>query len=634
MFSKLKRNTARAAAVGAVAFGLTGVMAFEEAAPAAAAGPLLLIPIAGAVSGGAAAGTGAGITWGGVAALGATLGVSSMIWDLTKPGGFDLSGKLNDWFGQDKDPVTQEPKETVKESPVIAAPAWDSAHPDWVHAEPGMTMTFKEVRPGSSAGVANTLQATFHYGGPAPGVRLYVQRDGECMKADGSIRSFTSRTVGDVLRGDVAPSVTHSYFCGQGTASNPEKLISLRFRSSTSAEKTRDGNGADTAYYYQYRGPGQDYTWRAKDHPGYSQPGLLVTAQCQGPNGEPVSISEHIDRVEGGNTQLNIPSCAAAGLGPATSLAVGFADGDKIKQPLWFGTRNKDDFLQCDVALGQVCKLELFVDGLPCVMGSPACVSWVSLSKVNPGRVECRYGGKRVDISLCAPLEGAYVTGGTPAVQENTDGDERTWRVPATVPGWQPHRPGEEGEPEVDPNPDTEEPSQPDPEVDPEVPVVKPENPTDPEVDPETPVDPEPPVVNPETPPRGENGNCWAGKAAWNPVEWVYMPVSCALQDAFIPKVDITVRIDRIGTDLASKPPWSWAVTGIEPPSGDGCPNWVVNVGTVSKNIVCDSSFTAAIVGARGGIFSLLAAAMVWPLIRSLWYAAIPILRATPTGGK
>jgi hypothetical protein len=33
-------------------------------------------------------------------------------------------------------------------------------------------------------------------------------------------------------------------------------------------------------------------------------------------------------------------------------------------------------------------------------------------------------------------------------------------------------------------------------------------------------------------------------------------------------------------------------------------------------------------------MFGIVASAMVWPLLRGIWYALIPIVRVTPTGSK
>ena len=91
--------------------------------------------------------------------------------------------------------------------------------------------------------------------------------------------------------------------------------------------------------------------------------------------------------------------------------------------------------------------------------------------------------------------------------------------------------------------------------------------------------DPWPPLPGPGTSPGGETGTepreCWpSGWSAFNPVQWVYMPVKCALQDAFVPKRS-PATIGRIRTAMESTTPVVWAgeITGMfdSVPAVGGC---------------------------------------------------------------
>jgi len=137
--------------------------------------------------------------------------------------------------------------------------------------------------------------------------------------------------------------------------------------------------------------------------------------------------------------------------------------------------------------------------------------------------------------------------------------------------------------------------------------------------------------VNPST---GTSPNCSAPEWSWNPIEFVFNPVLCAMQEAFVPKTDIQMRSDALRDQASEVVPISWLTNPISGPSGGGCPNWTINVQGLSKNVVCDSSFTAALVAVRYPLFGIVAAAMVWPLIRGIWYASIPVLRVSPGSHK
>jgi hypothetical protein len=253
---------------------------------------------------------------------------------------------------------------------------------------------------------------------------------------------------------------------------------------------------------------------------------------------------------------------------------------------------------------GAGCTLSVHVDGVPCTVSRSECQTWPAVAAVTPSRVVCKWGSYNVPTSDCYGIANGYKSE-TGTVFDPKAG---TWVAIDT-----------HGNP-VAPNPE-------------------PWNPTNPNPTPgTTPGTATPPATggfpvtgtNPATSP-----SCDAPGWSWNPVEWVKNPVVCALADAFVPKTDITARMTTIQTIAVDKPPMNWLFPPpMVGPAAAGCPNWNIKVAGLTQNVVCDSSFTAALVGVRAPMFGLIAAAMVWPLMRGIWYAAIPILRVTPTSSK
>lgn len=251
------------------------------------------------------------------------------------------------------------------------------------------------------------------------------------------------------------------------------------------------------------------------------------------------------------------------------------------------------------------CNMKVILDGEPCQVSKPECHTWPEINRTQQSRVSCQWGTYTVPTSDCLILQDGYRSEAGVVFDPRSG----TWTAIDVY-----------GQPLAQ-NP-------------------QPWNPTNPNpVAGTTPGTGTPPATgttpgtgfpgtgsNPQT-----NDNCSAPGWSWNPVEWVKNPVVCALRDAFEPKTDIAARIGGIKDTAMTKPPLSWmpVFTG---PGGGGCPDWSVTVpGFGSKNVVCDSSFTGAIVAARYPMFGLLTAAMIWPLFRSLWYAAIPIMRVHPS---
>lgn len=252
------------------------------------------------------------------------------------------------------------------------------------------------------------------------------------------------------------------------------------------------------------------------------------------------------------------------------------------------------------------CSMTVQVDGQTCTATRTECQTWPAVNGSTPSRVQCKWGTYTVPTTDClAMLPNAYKS----EVGTVYDPKSQTWTAIDTY-----------GNP-VPSNP-------------------QPWNPANPNPVPGTNVG-TPPATTPGTstgfPTEGTNpnDNCVPGGWSWNPVDWVKNPVICALQEAFVPKTDVAARLNSTVGAIQEKPPFSWFVPVWVPPSAASCPDWNVTIpGVMSKNVVCESSFTAAIVGVRSGLFGLVATAMVWPLIRGIWYAAIPVLRVQAGGSK
>lgn len=332
------------------------------------------------------------------------------------------------------------------------------------------------------------------------------------------------------------------------------------------------------------------------------------SAECIAPDGTLTWITG--DLIPGDVGAVKMPSCEARGLGHGTgrTKVTGFKpDGTPV--PLWdVPTAPTDPSTPlCDPGRASSgCVLEVIKDGQPCAPGDVECENWIEQNNADPNkdtstsRFKCKFGPYIVPMSVCSMLEKAYRPGGAPATEENTDGDPSTSNnndpngnpiaapapapVAGTTPGTTPG-PGTGGQVAPGPAGDT------------------------------------------------KARECFpTGWAAFNPVEWVLKPLRCA----FEPTVDTSTMQTTIRDKLQARAPVSWmnSIAGMQGPGGGSCPNWQIHVGSFAWSAVCDSTFTGAVRGIRTPLFGILATAMVWPLIRSIWYAAIPVLRVAPSSGK
>lgn len=326
-----------------------------------------------------------------------------------------------------------------------------------------------------------------------------------------------------------------------------------------------------------------------------------TTSECIDDGGLKSNISAEWFGNEGG---AKMPSCAAAGKGHGTgkSSIEGYAPTapgvpGTTAEPIWSTEAppaDADHPLCGPQRPGPGCEMKILIDGKPCAVGVWECENWTELWKdpATSPRVGCTYGPYTLAVDLCKIMEPAYRPGGAPATEANMDADPATRNY--TQPGGQTYQAPQTGT--------------------------------------------SPGTGTSGFPTTGTNGNpedpCLKDAWSWTPADWVKNPVVCAIQDVFVPKKDIQARSNELKQKAMDTVPIAWLSPNLSGPGGGGCPNWRINVGELSKNVVCESSFTAALTGVRGPLFGLVAAAMVWPLIRGIWYASIPVLRVSPGGSK
>lgn len=252
-------------------------------------------------------------------------------------------------------------------------------------------------------------------------------------------------------------------------------------------------------------------------------------------------VTEHLNSftVEGMEWDLPDFNCP-----PGTvldSYSVVFTDRDTgEKTTLWEDTSPDHvrdmpvEFPNCFDGVAARCSVELW--HVPsggqetwCGHHAVGCQSWW----VDPNKndnYQCRYGGYTVDLGRCS----LYRKPGEVSANVTTFEDPLGLRVPDAGPrvvlepdAYDDLEPQPEPEPGQDPDPDR--PIKPEP-----VPPEPPKPPNQPE-----PVPPVPPVdpVDPDEPVTGE---CFpTGWGIFNPVEWVYKPVQCALRWAFVPRASV-----------------------------------------------------------------------------------------------
>lgn len=353
--------------------------------------------------------------------------------------------------------------------------------------------------------------------------------------------------------------------------------------------KANGQKGPDTVSFI-----GRKTTDTAHFDPASPDVKYTTTVECIRKDGTKFSLSADSS---GDAKGVKMPSCAASvpgSHGTGKTTVDGFAPNTTTPQRLYdlpANTPATNQPLCGGTRPGQGCKLSIAVDGKPCVVGDFNCVNWLDISKQDLTRVQCSYGPYAVGLDSCNGLERAYEEGGAPATQENTDGNPATRND--NDPAGQPVQ-----------------------------------NPT-------TTTTTVPGGAAPAPPPGSttEQAQCFpSGWATLNPVEWVMKPVGCALDSAFKPKKDIQTRLTGMQTKFSGKVPVSWFTGGTANVSGGSCPtNWALDVQGQHVSLICGTPVEGILLAFRPVMGAMLVIAALWPLLRSLFYAAIPILKVNPS---
>lgn len=334
----------------------------------------------------------------------------------------------------------------------------------------------------------------------------------------------------------------------------------------------------------------------------------ITEVECERPDGSTFKI-------DGGETgqpnRVAIPSCIAA---EPDSIPRGgdVRIGPKgFEQPaLTFSNPGvKQEYGDCFTMAGLVCQVKVHYNNEPCNSTETSCHDWQRTWNLNPNLIRCRFGPYTVAMANCEPLKYSYVPNGRPTVI--------TTPTYTDLPN-----PGTNTDPPTNPNPNPN--PTPGPTPGPGTGVGPVPNPDGPSTNPDPSVDP-------------NSQNCLGAAAGWNPVDWVFVPVKCAIIWAFVPKTPLNIRIDRIGTTFANRAPFSWVAGLAGLPAvvpRNNCPDWRVTVGGSQRNVVCGHSYTEAIRAMRPVLTGFMAALAFWPLIRSTAYASFPVLKPTPSGGR
>ena len=245
---------------------------------------------------------------------------------------------------------------------------------------------------------------------------------------------------------------------------------------------------------------------------------------CANADGSTYAVTSGVQPVNG--DLVKIPTCTGAagdtgtGHGTCVQLSAGPVDGTQVVQG--------DTCVAAGAAAAQYpncvaagCSYMVIVDGMPCQVGRPGCSDWTRTYQESPGRVGCRYGEYAVKVSSCFFLERIYEATGLPVdgTLANTDGNPATWTGDAPAPLAQPLPDGAPGgDPGTLPGGGTG--TLPSPGSDPQT-----------------------------------NNDCWSGGSfSWNPVDWVMVPVKCALSWAFVPTTATLTQLSTAAsTDLTTQ---------------------------------------------------------------------------------
>ena len=174
------------------------------------------------------------------------------------------------------------------------------------------------------------------------------------------------------------------------------------------------------------------------------------------------------------------------------------------------------------------CDLQVWVDNVKCQINAIGCWDWQTWGPAHPGRAQCKWGPYVMPLSDCDPIAELYRTG----TVANNDGGGHWYS----------------SDPSGNPSPYTGPNARPNPS---EAPLPNPTN---------------PPGTNPGGDPNNNGGadpdgteNCWAAAISWNPVDWVFVPIKCALTWAFVPEPSYMAdTMDSVGGSFSTTGVGQW----------------------------------------------------------------------------
>lgn len=382
---------------------------------------------------------------------------------------------------------------------------------------------------------------------------------------------FETRVVGDIQE---------RINCRDGSTANASVTLNNKSltHSSTSPPCRNEGGIAST---FLFRVGTSDYV-------GITNRGLFLNPHAEGQEPE-VGVTATTECSDGaGNIQTVSKTVGGADVVPVAECPVGWVpiqtNWERITrggQTEWLGGVQQAPSEQYpDCAPGE-CTRVIKVDDQVCDATRPECADW--LKTTAPERVKCEYGPYALGLEECADLEHLHKTtwgivpnpdpAASPAwLPANPDGTpdytrvDQDWAPDETVNPWYtPVTPGKwsTGSPSTDPS---------------STPTTVPGTPVEPGTGTEPGTDaPNTGFPSSGTNPDNDSQNCIAGMWSWNPVDWIYTPVKCALQWAFVPKpgqasqLMTNFKTEYAGTGLGT---WSAVPASIisEFPTGEaGC---------------------------------------------------------------
>lgn len=328
-----------------------------------------------------------------------------------------------------------------------------------------------------------------------------------------------------------------------------------------------------------------------------------TTVKCRQPDGSLVTIT---DTLRGYPEVLPVPSCAdrVPGSIPWDIKVDGGGWGAPKETLIDIGTDPNilTKYPDCFSGGAMTCAVKVWVGSQPCVRGMAGCTNWY---EEETG--VCKWGPYTVATSQCLALKESYRR-------------QRNGVITGTKPN---------GDPEVQYEPDPAD--LPAPNTTPGTGAGTGQN-----TFPGSGVNP----LNPRTQPNAQTDpdtqSCFSDAWSWNPVDWIYVPVKCAMLWAFKPKTALAVRVTDIKDAVGVKAPFSYvtglgSLPGLVGGVGGACPDWRIKVGTTDKNVVCDSSYTDAVRAARPVLAGMMILLAVWPIVRSIGYASFPLIKPVPT---